>query len=169
MGFCFGFVQKTVLRIQRLLCYCWAVLTYNKAFSISPTTLRMSGLGEDKKLGKDTVGTPDPSWPKDIPNHMASCSRYKIGHRTRKWKKLWVMAFAISSHFCMWWSLAFLEMADHLPDDFPLFVYAAFASHIKLRLSQPMSFLTFLLSLFNSLPHPTEGSELCCSLAASWG
>lgn len=27
----------------------------------------------------------------------------------------------------------------------------------------------FLLSLLNSLPDPTEGSELCCSLAASWG
>lgn len=55
-----------------------------------------------------------PTDPRNIPGHMASCSVYKAGGR-RKWGMSGVMVFVIPNHHYMWWSPAFLEMAEHLP------------------------------------------------------
>lgn len=86
---------------------------------------------------------------------------------------LGLMGFLFPSD--VWWSLAFLGMAGHLPMGsgegipcFALLVHMAFAFPIKL-LSQPTSVLTFTLLILSSIP--LRGSECVAvqCLGAGWG
>ena len=88
-----------------------------KAFSASPTTPPMSRLGVHEKVGGGTAGTVDPSYPRDIPCHATSCSACKARGRRRKGKMFRAMAFIFPNVCHMWWSPAFLEMAEQLPAD----------------------------------------------------
>lgn len=46
---------------------------------------------------------------------MGLCLPHRAGGRRRKRRILGVVAFPFLSHLSMWWSLAFLGMAEHLP------------------------------------------------------
>lgn len=51
---------------------------------------------------------------RNISGYMIPCSAHSAGGR-RKWVISGEMVFVIPSHCYMWWSPAFLEMAEHLP------------------------------------------------------
>ena len=135
-----------------------------KAFFASHTASPESRLGVQKKLGGDTAGTADFSWPKGYPRpyHVVFSNK---SWRKEEWRRgpFGVTAFAFPSNNCAWWNAAFLEMAEHswlpvgsteLIPCFALCAHIAFPLPIKLSLSQLM-FSHFCPSGF--LPHCTVG------------
>lgn len=82
-------------------------------------------------------------------------------------------AFLFPSH-CRWWSLPFLEMAEHVPpwkvvNEFLVLLYlcVTFAFPIKQSLSQPSNFLSFVLPVLSPIPKGWRVSELS-EWASDW-
>lgn len=113
---------------------------------------------------------------KDIPGHMASCSAYKARGGRRKRETLRMTVFIFPGHSYMWWSLAFLEVAEHLPPHgkwqmcslFCFFICMAFILSIKLPLTQPTSFFTFMLLILSPIPPGVIEHVVWC-LVINWG
>lgn len=78
MGLCLGFVQNTVMIILR--CFCWAGLAQNQDLFCFLYGHAAKEAGEEEKEGKggDTARTVTPADPRDIPDHVTSCSVYKV-------------------------------------------------------------------------------------------
>lgn len=87
-----------------------------KVFSVSHPTLPVR---LHKKLRGKTSGATDPTDPRDIPDHMMSCSEYKFGKRRRKGSRgtFGGMAWVCTSHCYVWWIPDFLDMCEHWPAD----------------------------------------------------
>jgi len=117
------------------------------------------GSWEGKQLGLLTQAKGD------ILYHMTSRSVCKARGRSRKERTFTVMAFVCSSSDYAWRSLAFLEMAEHLPADGKswmnfLFCFAwaqgfFFTCWTAFRSAHEFSHL----HPSSSLPHPTWGGS----------
>jgi len=100
-------------------------------------------VGMHKKMGGDSAGTSDPSWPKE----------YSIPYNVLNNKNQGRCLQLFPSNCYAWWSPAFLGVAEHLPPDGKWWMNASFcfacersfAFPIKLSLSQPTSFFTVTL------------------------
>ena len=160
MVFCIRFVLKAVLIIQEFFSYCWAVLTESMSFLLLTPSHQQVGWGYTISWEATQPGQLTPTDQRDIPCHMMSCSACKAERRKRKWGTFEVNAFVFPSNHYMWWSPAFLVMAEQLSADGKqwinsLFCFACmcgFALAIKLSLSQPLSFLIFTLLILSPIP-----------------
>ena len=86
-----------------------------KGFSAPHPAPPASRLGVHKKLGGDTAGTADPKWPKGYPTSYDAAIKAAEKEKGGMFR---VMVFVFPSpNRHMWWSPAFLEMAEHLPAD----------------------------------------------------
>lgn len=97
----FGFVLDTVLITQACFSY-WAGLTQGQGLSCS-SPHRWSSWGFTRSC-RDIAG--DPTDPRDIPGHPASFSHKKLGKKEEG---------SDIDVILLWWSLAVLGMAEHLP------------------------------------------------------
>lgn len=113
--------------------------------------------------------------PSDILDHMTSCSAYKSEGRRRNRGNVQSYSVWLPKSPLPWWSLAFLEVAEHLPvlgkcewiPCLALIAPVAFAFCIKLLLSQSMRFF-FLPFWFGSfVPLSGVRRQLCGALQSS--
>ena len=171
-GLCFGFVLKTVLITQRCFHHCWA-----KAFSASHPTPPARRLGVHKKLGRDTAGTADPTWPKGYSIPYGSCSVYKAGGRRRKGGGIFgVMVFIFPSNLmCDGAPLSWRWLNTCLPMGsrewipcFALLVHSFCFTYSTVFISTHE--FSLLPSWFSPLSHPrgSERAAVWC-LVDSWG
>jgi len=89
------------------------VLTHSQGlfcFSHHPTSWGCTRGWEGTQLGQLT-----PADQRDILYHVMLWSAYKAGGRRRKRRIFRVMVFVFLSKLYVWWSPAFLEMAELLP------------------------------------------------------
>ena len=116
MGLCVRFLLETVLVIEGCFSRCRAVLTQSQGLFCFSThqwiTWGCSRICEGAQPEQ-----PTPADHRVIPYQTMSCSAYKAGWRRRKGRTSGVMAFVFPSNPYMWWSPAFLGMAELLPAD----------------------------------------------------
>lgn len=143
----FGFVNKPVLITQGDFCYWWTVFTQHQALSVSHIAVLMlpaSALRVQKKLGEDTAR--NPTDPRDISEHTASCSATKAKGRAKEegWKTFRVKVIVFPSNYYAWGSPAFLEMANScLPKGYKEWIpYFAFLVHTAVALPLKLSFIS---------------------------
>lgn len=115
MGQCFVFLLEMVLIAQTCFCCCWAVFTEPRPFPLPTPPHQGGGWGSTRIWEGTQMGQLSPTDQKDIPDHKASCTVYKVGERRMEERKFGVIVFVFPGHCYMWWGPAFLEMAEHLP------------------------------------------------------
>ena len=117
-----------------------------------------------------------PTHQRDILYHTTPCAAYKAGRR-RKGQTFGVMVFVFPSNRYTWWSLLWwrwlntclpMGSSELIPCS-ALLVGAAFASPIKLSLSQPTSFHTFTLLILFPIPPGRSERAAAQGWAAGWG
>ena len=116
MGMCFAFVLRTVLIAQGCFSYCWAVLTQSQGLCCSSPHPASEEAGGAQGVGR---GHSRDSWPQ-----LTKGIFHTIWHHAQHIKleeeeggrgTFGAMAFVIPSNHYVWWSPAFLEMAEQLP------------------------------------------------------
>lgn len=110
------------------------------------------------------LGQLTPPGPRDIPNHMTSCSACKSGGRRRKKGNIQSYSTWLP-HDGAWLSWRWLSTCPSLGsgEQIPCLAWlapAAFALPIKVSLSQSMSFILLF--------HPTEWSEQAALWCLFW-
>lgn len=138
--------------MQGCVCYSWSGLTQTQG-PLCPSPQQREG------WEGDTAGTADPKGISQTMWHHAQ--HIKLGEEEGMFG---IMGFVFPSHHYMWWSPAFMVIAEHLPAHGQwwmnsLFCFA-FALPVKLSWYQPISLLTSL----NLSPIPVRGewASDCC-------
>jgi len=117
-GLFFAFVTKTVLMIaQGYFSPWWAVLTRGKGLFSSSHHTTSDQVVVQKKLGGDTAGTADPSWPKGCPTSYGVLLNSRTWGMNEEEGTFGVMTSVFPSDRKVWWRPVFLEMAEHLSAD----------------------------------------------------
>lgn len=163
MRLCFGFVLDTALIAQGCFCVSELCLHRTKTSSVFPTAPEVSRLGVHEELGGGTAGTAGAHWQKGYPIPCYSGpKKYKTWEKEGRGRplELWHLCSPVTY---AWWSSAFLEMVEPLPDDGTWWKNSLFCTvcmhsfSLSVKLLSHHDFLTF--SPLILYPIPVGGGE----------
>jgi len=91
--------------------------TESRPFLLLAPPCKWVGWGCTKGWERTQQGQLTSAGQRDIPYHVMALSAHKAGGRRRKVKTFGATVFVFPSNHYVRWGHAFLEMAEHLPDN----------------------------------------------------
>lgn len=170
----FEFVLRRGLIVQRRFHFCWAGLTWCQGISLHPTR-------EETQNTQEAGGQhSQASWPwltkrifQATWHHAQLIKLEEEGGRGRHWEWQCLSSQATVTCDGAWhswrWLNTYLPMvSDKCVPCFVFFICMAFILSIKLPLTQPTSFFTFMLLILSPIPPGVIEHVVWC-LVINWG